>query len=118
MKEITKKSLQNLWDYCKEAYDEAEQANKFFAQIDVLLGKGDVDFDLVMNFVRANKIKRATIGSRAKTVTSPVKSLKRPHSTFMPASGCGEPENCATQARKNMRGSSGSCGGGYSTPGC
>ena len=69
MKEITKKSLQNLWDYCQEAYDDDQQATKFFSHIDQLLGRGDVDFDLVMDFVRENDIKRVKPATRAKTVT-------------------------------------------------
>ena len=71
MKKVTEKSLQNLWDYCQEAYDDDEITNNFFRHVDQLLGRGDVDFDKVMDFIRANGIKRVKPATRAKTVDLP-----------------------------------------------
>jgi hypothetical protein len=80
MKEITKVSLQNLWDFCQEATDdEIGAADKFYTYADALLGRGSIDFDMVMDFIRENGIKRIKGGSRAKLVSEPV--VKKPKVT-------------------------------------
>jgi hypothetical protein len=105
----------------------------------MLLGKGDVDFDLVMDFVRANKIKRAAVGSRAKTVTSPgrlhspeykakhpEKFIRNPVLPKQPRSrnaypgySCGQSSGgCDAPVKRNYRRSDNDCGGSSSNAGC
>jgi len=129
MKEITEKSLQNLWDYCQEAYDGDEISNGFFRHVDQLLGRGEVDFDLVMDFIRKNSIKRVKPATRAKTVREPkipktprvIRNIgggcDSPRSTIRPWNkSCDEPDKPVRPRRSINRGGSGGCGA--STPGC